>query len=324
METISQKNLPPSLGNSFSHGWNVMKTYFLVLFLVVLVLGIIMAPANMFSWKMDSPDFRGWDGYDWEFFIPNVNLMTLGLLSFLGFLALAYSLLIIPVFRYGAKIMFVHASRDIRPEFNSLIKGFKENYLNIVLANLLAGALIIIGIMILIIPGIIIACRLAFVGFLVSRYATGMSVEQQWRPLRAGGGTMFATAILAFALSIAMACAHFKMMMLLTILDWVVPILLVVLGVEIALNAILDIYRPRIPGQYHRDAFDSRFLGLFNEPGGILHTVASAIDYQFGFQVSQTWFYKLLEKAIVPLLLFLIFTLYILSCVVIVPPGHKQ
>ena len=164
---------------------------------------------------------------------------------------------------------------------------------------------------------------IAFVGLLISRYATGMSVEKQWKPLRAGGSSLLATSILAFALAIAMAFAHFNMVMLLTVLDWVIPILLIVLGIEIVLNTVLDIYRPRIPGQYHRDAFDSRLLGLINEPGGILHTVASAIDYQFGFQVSQTWFYKLLEKAIVPLILFLFFTLYTLSCVVIVRPGHE-
>ena len=164
---------------------------------------------------------------------------------------------------------------------------------------------------------------IAFVGLLISRYATGMSVEKQWKHLRAGGSSLLATSILAFALAVAMAFAHFNMTMLLTALDWVIPILLVVLGVEIALNTVLDIYRPRIPGQYRRDAFDSRLLGLINEPGGILHTVASAIDYQFGFKVSQTWFYKLLEKAIVPLTLFLFFTLYALSCVVIVRPGHE-
>lgn len=164
---------------------------------------------------------------------------------------------------------------------------------------------------------------IAFVGLLISRYATGMSVEEQWKPLRGGGSSMFATSILAFALAVAMSFAHFNMTTLLTILDWVVPILLVILGVEIALNAVLDIYRPRIAGQYCRDAFDSRLLGSLNEPGGILHTVASAIDYQFGFKVSQTWFYKLLEKAILPLILFLILTLYALSCIVIVRPGHE-
>jgi regulator of protease activity HflC (stomatin/prohibitin superfamily) len=99
--------------------------------------------------------------------------------------------------------------------------------------------------------------------------------------------------------------------------------LLVILGAETALNVVLDIYRPRIKDQYQRSAFDSRLLGVINEPGGIFRSAASAIDYQFGFEVSQTWFYKLLEKAIAPLVLFAAVTLYLLSCIVVIAPNEE-
>jgi len=62
---------------------------------------------------------------------------------------------------------------------------------------------------------------------------------------------------------------------------------------------------------------------MINEPGEILHTFAGAIDYQFGFKVSQTWFYRLLEKAVLPLVIFSCVSLYLLSCVVIVNPGEQ-
>ncbi|MFA5252422.1 MAG: SPFH domain-containing protein, partial [Phycisphaerae bacterium] len=90
-----------------------------------------------------------------------------------------------------------------------------------------------------------------------------------------------------------------------------------------ALNIVLDIYRPRLKGQYARSAFDSRLLGTINEPGGLFRTAASTIDYQFGFKVSQTWFYKLIEKAIAPLILFAAVTLYLLSCIVVVNPNEE-
>jgi regulator of protease activity HflC (stomatin/prohibitin superfamily) len=64
-------------------------------------------------------------------------------------------------------------------------------------------------------------------------------------------------------------------------------------------------------------------LGVINEPGGIFRSAAGAIDYQFGFKVSQTWFYKLLEKAIAPLVLFAAVTLYLLSCIVVVAPNEE-
>ena len=164
---------------------------------------------------------------------------------------------------------------------------------------------------------------IAFVSFLVSRYATGMSAQPQWKPLRAGGSFLLGGAVLCFALAVALALAQFKILAVIDIINWIIPILLIVLGAETTLNVVLDIYRPRLKGQYHRTAFDSRLLGLINEPGGILRTAASAIDYQFGFEVSQTWFYKLIEKAIVPLVLFAAVTLYLLSCIVIVAPNEE-
>jgi len=164
---------------------------------------------------------------------------------------------------------------------------------------------------------------IAFISFLISRYAGGMSTQKQWKSLRAGGSYLLATAILSFALAVSLALGQFKINIGMTVLSWVIPVLLIVLGIEAGLNVILDIYRPRIPGQYSRSAFDSRLLGMISEPGGILRTFASAIDYQFGFEVSQTWFYQLLEKAIIPLVLFSIGTLYLLSCVVVVDPGQE-
>ena len=125
-----------------------------------------------------------------------------------------------------------------------------------------------------------------------------------WKPLRAGGSFFLGAAIVCFLLAIGLALVHFQVSVLVRIVSYAVPILLLVLGVETALNLILDIYRPRLKGQYSRSAFDSRLLGIINEPGGIFRSLATAIDYQFGFKVSQTWFYKLLERAIIPLILF--------------------
>ncbi|MHC4807890.1 MAG: SPFH domain-containing protein [Planctomycetota bacterium] len=164
---------------------------------------------------------------------------------------------------------------------------------------------------------------IAFVSFLISRYATGMSAQPQWKPLRAGGSFLLGIAVLCFALAIGLALAQFEINIVVVVINFVVPILLVVLGVETALNVVLDIYRPRLKGRYGRSAFDSRLLGIINEPGGILRSAADAIDYQFGFKVSQTWFYKLLEKAIVPLVLFAGVTLYLLSCVVVIAPDEE-
>ncbi|MHC4487711.1 MAG: hypothetical protein ACYSW7_00835 [Planctomycetota bacterium] len=134
---------------------------------------------------------------------------------------------------------------------------------------------------------------IAFVSFLISRYATGMSAQPQWKPLRAGGSFLLGIAVLCFALAIGLALAQFEISIVVVVINFVVPILLVVLGAETALNVVLDIYRPRLKGRYSRSAFDSRLLGIINEPGGILRSAADAIDYQFGFKVSYAVFVEL-------------------------------
>jgi len=162
-----------------------------------------------------------------------------------------------------------------------------------------------------------------FFCFLISRYSSGMSSQLHWKPLRAGGSIMLGITILCFALTIGFALAHFQIFWLVYILTLAVPILLIILGVETALNVVLDFYRPRVKGQYSRSAFDSRLLGVISEPGGIFHSLAAAIDYQFGFKVSQTWFYGLIERAIVPLSLFGVAVLYLSSCFVFVAPDQQ-
>lgn len=162
----------------------------------------------------------------------------------------------------------------------------------------------------------------AFISFLMSRYATGMSVEASWKPLRSGGSLMLASAFLCFAMAIGMALT-IQTDAVIGVLIYVIPILMGVLAVETLANVILDIYRPRIAGRYNRAAIDSRILGVVNEPGGLFHSAASAIDYQFGFKVSETWFYKLLERFIVPLILFGVVTLYLASAFVVVDTGEQ-
>jgi hypothetical protein len=60
--------------------------------------------------------------------------------------------------------------------------------------------------------------------------------------------------------------AQYKYTAGLAILEYAIPWVMIVLGAEILLNTILDIYRPRVAGQYAQAAFDSRLLGLVNEP----------------------------------------------------------
>ena len=206
------------------------------------------------------------------------------------------------------------------PIFSIIIAAYQISIGLYMLNNLSAG--IDLELQQLLISAVLLA-GIAFLTFLFSLYATGMSSQPQWRPLKAGGSYMLATAILCFAIAVAMGFAQFDKLLLLNVLQWLVPIVLVVLGAETGLNLILDIYRPRIKDKYSIVAFESRLLGLICTPGSALQTAAHVIDYQFGFKVSQTWFFKLLAKAVVPLILFSAAVLYSLSCITIVKVGQE-
>lgn len=161
MERADYISLKPTWNASFSFGWEKMKTHFLPLFLLVLVIAILDIPLELLDEnKLDKSAFS----------------------IFLQILGMAYWLLFIPIIGYSADLLFIRAIRNKPLELKNIIIGF-NNYLNIVLTNLLVTALIGIALVALIIPGIIVACRLAFVSYLVMDKDLDpiSAVEESWR-----------------------------------------------------------------------------------------------------------------------------------------------
>jgi len=164
METNNEYKLVPDFGYCFGTGWRVMTDNFLRLFLVILILAVVAAPFKMFDFKLNMSDLHNLPWSLGHHFGHNMSTLpfigAVGIFAaFFGFLALLYSFLVKPIFEYGGRMIFVQAVRKIKPDFEYLIKGFMENYLHIILANLLVFALVVLGFFALIIPGIIIACR---------------------------------------------------------------------------------------------------------------------------------------------------------------------
>ncbi len=159
---------------------------------------------------------------------------------------------------------------------------------------------------------------ITFFGFLFGKYAVGLAQNREWRLLRAGGSYLMGNVAGSFIVLVAMSLVHFGVNWAETVAAYAIPGIMGLVAIEIALNLILEIYRPRVPGQEARPAYDSRLLNLLAEPGDILETVASTLDYQFGFKISETWFYRFMERAIVPLILLQLVLLWLLSAVVVV------
>jgi hypothetical protein len=198
METGTEYKLVPGFGNSFGTGWKVMSQNFLRLLLVVIVLGIAVAPLKLFNLNIGPSDFHGapwnWDWDDHRVMEHMLGLASLGIFAaFMALVAILYKFLVSPVIEFGADIIFVRAVRKTQPNFEDLIKGFVENYLHIILANLLVIALVVMGVFVFIVPGIIIGCRLAFVSYIImdKKLDPIEAVELSWKLTRGHGWKIF-------------------------------------------------------------------------------------------------------------------------------------
>ena len=163
-----------------------------------------------------------------------------------------------------------------------------------------------------------------FIAFLLSRYTTGMARQPQWRLLRGPSSYLFmgvVDGIVPAFFALIIAWQYYLVADL--YVAYLMPITQLFLAGELVINFILDLYRPRVPGKDYHVSFDSRFMGLLAEPQAVGSTVAETLNYQFGFEVSKTWFYELLSRAILPLLIFGVVSLMAMSSLVIVQSGQQ-
>ena len=167
------------------------------------------------------------------------------------------------------------------------------------------------------------ALLMAFVAFLFSRYCTGMGTERAWRLLRATGSYLLVNVLLMAGVLVGMLLASQKYVSADRVIAYVGPGVMLLLAAELVLNVVLDLYRPRVPGQEDRPPFDSRVFNLVAQPGRVGHTIAETLNYQFGFEVSKTWFYQLLGRAFGPLVVLGTLVMFIMSTIVIVPDGNE-
>jgi len=180
METMKIEKLPKTtISGSYSYAWQQMWKHFLYLFLIAVIVAIANAPVSS-SWRESE-------------FQVNAGLIALQLLI------AAYGLLVLPIIEYGGDLLYLRLMRNEKVDIREMFDGFKNNYLNIILANLLTFAIVGIGFIFLIIPGIILWCRLAFVPYLVmdKKLEPVAAVEKSWDMTRGYGWKIFGMGLLA-------------------------------------------------------------------------------------------------------------------------------
>lgn len=164
----------------------------------------------------------------------------------------------------------------------------------------------------------------AFIGFLFARYMAGMAKQKVWANLRGGSGAAVGAALVGLAMVVGQFVDVLGPDVVLRYLIVAFPIAMIALGGEIFLNFLLDLYRPRKPGEFPRPAFESRVLGFVAAPDRIAESIGEAINYQFGYDVSGSWFYKLVQRAVWRLLLpVALLSLWAMSTLAVVRPHEK-
>ena len=185
MSTKNEKTviLTPTAESVYSFSWNRMKKYFLDLFLIAIIVAAVYIPFAMIN-SLDGHETPGG--------------VLLRIFSF------GYWFLLLGPIDFGAAWVFLKAMRtgefDVKDTFSTF-----DNYLNVVLANLLVSAIIGIGFMLLVVPGVIFACRLAFVRYLVmdKKMEPVEAVEESWRMTRGHANSIFFMGLLALGIIIA-------------------------------------------------------------------------------------------------------------------------
>lgn len=150
----------PSVTEAYGFAWSELKKKFLELLLIGIVWLLLSAPS----------------GYFHE-----------------GILGLAYHVFVLGPVGFGGMYAFLRAARGETPDVSDLFAAFQRSYLQAVLASVLLSALIGIGTMLLVVPGIIAAVRLAWVPYIVVEEGLDAvaAIRASWERTRGYGWTIF-------------------------------------------------------------------------------------------------------------------------------------
>ncbi len=171
--------------------------------------------------------------------------------------------------------------------------------------------------------GMFVFFLVALVLFLVGRFSSTYARLENQRLLRPSSSYLLLSAVLCAVVGAGIVGVQARFPRADLYVARALSGLLALVAIETLIALVLEIYRPRVKGKVGRPLYDSRLVGLLGQPEGLITTAAQAIDYQFGFKVSETWFYRFFERAILWLVPLQVLLLILSTSLVIIEPGEQ-
>jgi uncharacterized membrane protein len=181
-EDSPQRKLTPAVGSCYGNGLDRLRDYFLELLVMLIIVIVIGIPSSAGSFSYDIIDtFDMWDVFGYF-----------------------YGILVSGPVGYGVAFAYLKAARGEKPEIGDILE-VRHNYLDIVIAGMVSSIIIVIGFMLLVIPGIIFACKLAFVPYLVveKRMEAIQAIKESWSMTDGHALTVFLIGLAGIPICIA-------------------------------------------------------------------------------------------------------------------------
>lgn len=153
----------PDVGVAAAYGnaWRQLWENFILLFIIGIVSMLLSAPTGVFSFFRDIGVAIIGEGDNGA-----TTVLGGGIAFFAVIFSFFYGILITAPLKYGVDYTYLRAARNDPLEIVDMFAVIR-NYIHAVMATILVGIIVTIGFIFLIIPGIYLACKFAFVPYLI-------------------------------------------------------------------------------------------------------------------------------------------------------------
>lgn len=174
----------PTVSACFESAFSLFKKHFWMLILIIFVGGAIDSP----MWFMQNVKEVSDGGYQFTFHLAEL-LQTI------------YYFAVSSIFSFGIVHIFIRVVRKQDFVFEEIFDGFKT-YSRVFLSNLLITLIVIAGLILLLVPGIFLICRLVFVPYLImdKKHDVMESIKISFYMSKGYFWTVFGMGILSFVI----------------------------------------------------------------------------------------------------------------------------